>query len=121
MKFTTKVTGIGEMVEELINEGNLVIVFNDNAPPELMDVAVRHTPAELPQPVKAGDIVRFGENEYKVTAVGDEANHTLKNLGHCTFKFSGNPEVELPGQIELDGKGIVPDIKVDDIFEIEFV
>lgn len=29
---------------------------------------------------------------------------TLKELGHCTFKFTGKSEAEVPGQIELAGE-----------------
>lgn len=120
MKFTTTITGAGEMVDEFINDGNFIIVFNDNAPPELQETSVVHTSAEMPAEVKAGDIVRFGDQEYIVTSVGDEANHTLSTMGHCTFHFNGAKETELPGQIELQGNGVPPIINIGDKFEIEF-
>lgn len=120
MKFSTIVTGIGPFVEEFIKDGNFMIVFNDNAPPELKEMAVLHTQAEMPQEVKVGDIVRFGDQELIITGVGDEANHTLKTMGHCTFRFNGAKEPELPGQIELQADGIPPKVNVGDVFEIEF-
>ena len=48
-----------------------------------------------------------------MTAVGTEALMTLKELGHCTFKFTGRSEEEVPGQIELLGDH-KPEIEVGD-------
>lgn len=118
--YTTKIVDIGPLVDELAQEGCFLIVFNDNAPASLAEMAVLHTKCELEQDVKVGDTVVFGDKEYAVTAVGDEANHTLATMGHCSIKFTGLPEVELPGQIEVDGGGAVPAVKAGDVFEIRF-
>ena len=66
-----------------------------------------------------GDVVAIGDVSYIVTAVGEEANKTFSTMGHCTFKFTGKPEVELPGHIELSGEGL-PEIKIGDMLEIMF-
>ncbi|MDD2414141.1 MAG: PTS glucitol/sorbitol transporter subunit IIA [Eubacteriaceae bacterium] len=118
--YQSKVIEIGPLVEEMAQEGGFVIVFNEGAPDALAEMAVLHTKCEVTQDLKAGDVVRFGDNVYTITAVGDEANHTFSTMGHCSFKFTGHPEVELPGQIELDGCGVVPEIKAGDRFEIEY-
>lgn len=118
MDYRSTVTGIGDLVAEFIEQG-MLIVFNDNAPAELAEMAVQHTAASMDSDVHVGDVIILGDKEYVVTAVGTEANHTLKTMGHCTFKFSGNDEVELPGHIELEGDGM-PEIKVGDRFEIMF-
>lgn len=118
MDYKTTVTGIGELVAEFIEQG-MIIVFDDNAPAELAEMAVQHTKAAMDKDVQPGDVVVLGNKDYVVTAVGSEANHTLKTMGHCTFKFSGNDEVELPGHIELEGDGL-PEIKPGDHFEIMF-
>ncbi len=118
--FTSKITEIGPMVAELAEAGQFFIVFNDNAPAELAEMAVLHTPCDLERDVAIGDTVVFGDKEYRVTAVGDEVNHTLATMGHCTMKFTGLSEVELPGQLELDGQGIVPEVKPGDCFNITF-
>lgn len=116
MDFTTEITQIGEMVEEFLQE-KLLIVFDDNAPPGLAEIAVLHTKKELHKEVTIGDRVRFGELVYDVTAVGHEANKTLESMGHCSFSFTGEDQAKLPGQIELRGQGI-PDVKVGDSFQI---
>lgn len=118
MDFKTKVVGIGSMTEEFLEE-RILIVFNENAPAELAEISVQHTIAELAQDVKAGDVVILGENEYVVTAVGHEANSTLKSMGHCTFSFNGLDKPSLPGHIELAGETI-PSPKIGDVFEILF-
>lgn len=119
MDYKSTVTKIGPMVEEMAAEGNFIIVFNENAPESLAEMSVLHTACSLDQDVKVDDVVIFGNYEYVVTAVGDEANHTLRAMGHCSFKFSGNEKVDLPGQIELAGEGR-PQVKAGDHFEIMF-
>ncbi|MEA5002818.1 MAG: PTS glucitol/sorbitol transporter subunit IIA [Christensenella sp.] len=118
--FKTDVVDIGPLVQDLAEEGGFIIVFNDNAPAALAEMAVLHTKCELERDVAPGDQVILGNSAYRVTAVGAEANHTLASMGHCTLKFSGYADVELPGQMELDGGGIVPEIQVGDSFEIHF-
>jgi len=116
MDFTTEITQIGEMVEEFLKE-KLLIVFDDNAPPGLAEIAVLHTKKEFIREVKAGDTVRFGDVFYEVTAVGHEANKTLESMGHCSFCFTGEDQAKLPGQIELKGQGI-PAVTIGDPFQI---
>lgn len=119
MDFKTKVLKIGPLVEEMINEGDLLIVFGENAPDTLAEVAVIHTDCQLSRPVAPGDQVTVCDKTYTVTAVGEEANKTLAELGHCTLKFSGHPEVELPGQIEMKGDGF-PNLTIGGEFNILF-
>lgn len=118
MDYKSKVTGIGSMVSEFV-EQKILIVYNDNAPPELAEMAILHTIHSLDKDVSAGDVVILGNKEYVVTAVGDEANHTLRTLGHCTFSFHGSDTARIPGHIELDGDGM-PEVKEGDAFEILF-
>lgn len=118
MDYRTKVTAIGPLVGDFL-EQNMVIVFNDNAPAALAEIAVLHTITDFDKDVNVGDVVIFGKNEYVVTAVGEEANHTLRTSGHCTFSFEGSDSAKIPGHIELAGEGI-PEINVGDSFEILF-
>jgi PTS system glucitol/sorbitol-specific IIA component len=115
MKFKVQVVKIGELVEELLSE-NMLILFKSEAPDELAEISVLHTMDELRDDVAPGDIVKIGDIEYSVTAVGSEVNKTLRELGHCTFKFNGSREPDLPGVINLDGS--TPEIKIGDIISI---
>lgn len=112
MRYQAKVTEIGEMALEFL-EMDMLIIFNNNAPKELAEISVLHSIEEMEHEVEVGDTVQFGESTYIVTAVGGEANHTLKLLGHCSFKFTGKSEADLPGQIELKGSAL-PAITVGD-------
>lgn len=115
MKFEVEIIKIGDLVEELLLE-NILIIFKSEAPDELAEISVLHTMDDLKENVELGDTIKIGDIEYNVTAVGTEVNKTLRQLGHCTFKFNGSSEPDLPGVINLDG--CTPGIKVGDIISI---
>ena len=117
MKYRSKITGIGELAFELLEENDSLIIFNDNAPEELAEISFLHTISEFQEEIAVGDSILLGDQMYTVTAVGYEALHTLRELGHCTFRFSGKDHVELPGQIELKGEGR-PSMKIGDMIVI---
>lgn len=107
MKYNVTVTGLGDMAMEFLNpamEMQFVILFNDNAPAELAEMAILHTEGEMTEAPAAGDTMKIGEKTYRITAVGDEAIHTLKTLGHCTLAFSADDTPYRPGCIMLDGE-----------------
>ena len=116
MGYKATITEIGSMVKDFIGE-KMVIIFNDNAPDALRDMAVLHTIEEWDKDVCKGDKVIIGEKTYTVTAVGDEANETLRTMGHCTLVFNGADSAQLPGHIELAGDGM-PDLSVGTSIEI---
>ena len=107
MKYDVSVTGLGDMALAFLDpamEMRFVILFNDDAPAELAELAILHTKAELTEAPAPGDTMKIGEKTYKITAVGDEAIHTLKELGHCTLAFTADTEPYRPGCINLDGE-----------------
>ena len=57
--------------------------------------------------ILVGDTLSVGKQKYKVTRVGENANATIRESGHCTLLF--NAKGSMPGQIELEG-GIVPSL-----------
>ena len=107
MKYDVTVTELGDMALAFLDpamEMRFVILFNDDAPAELAELAILHTKAELTEAPAPGDTMKIGEKTYKITAVGDEAIHTLKELGHCTLAFTADTEPYRPGCINLDGE-----------------
>ncbi len=107
MKYDVTVTGLGDMALAFLDpamEMRFVILFNDDAPAELAELAILHTKAEMTEAPAPGDTMKIGEKTYKITAVGDEAIHTLKELGHCTLAFTADTEPYRPGCINLDGE-----------------
>ncbi|MDN5351871.1 MAG: glucitol/sorbitol system component, partial [Clostridiales bacterium] len=112
-----EIIAFGPLVEELL-ENDMMIIFNENAPAELAEISVLHTMGNLKAPIEKGDVLTIGEHVYRVTCVGEEANKTLDELGHCTLKFDGADEPDLPGTICLGGAG-VPEAKIGDIITIQ--
>lgn len=116
MKFNVEITTVGPMANDLLTAGDMVI-FEQCEMEALAEVCFMHTKGELKDNVAVGDKVVIGSDDYTVAAVGNEAQHTLATLGHCTFKFIDEPTTELPGQINLKGVD-VPVPKVGDIISI---
>lgn len=119
MNYKSKITGFGDMALEFLQE-NMLILFNDDAPIELAELSVLHEKQELTRDVCVGDIISLGDDDYIVTAIGDEAKETLKMLGHCCLVFGGMDQVELPGQVQLKGEKL-PDLKQGDYIQIKFM
>lgn len=113
MKYEVRVTGIGAEAFELLESCDCLIIFDDCAPAELAEISILHSSEEIKGDIKIGGSVTLGKNEYTITAIGDEAIKTLKEMGHCTLKFTGKSIVDLPGQIELQGEK-KPEIMVGD-------
>lgn len=107
IKYQSTVTSMGDLACEFLNEEcNFIIIFNENAPPELAEISVLHTISELKEDPCRGDKMIICGQEYTISAVGWEALNTLKELGHCTLSFNGLDEAGRPGMIELVGTPI---------------
>ena len=88
MKFNATITGMGP--EALVFLGpemdpQFVVIFNEDAPPELAELSILHTKSEINETPAVGDMLKLGKKMYTITAVGDEAAHTIATLGHCTL------------------------------------
>lgn len=55
--------------------------------------------------------LRIGDHDYLITAVGNEVNTNLKNLGHIAVRFTGDEAAELPGSLYVEKKEF-PNIKI---------
>ena len=93
MKFHCKITRWGDGALVFLDDpnANFIIIFNDDA--------------------VVGDTVIVCDKAFTITAIGDEALHTLRSLGHCTLSFKGGDTPERPGCIMLQGD--VPLVKDD--------
>lgn len=115
MAYRAIVTEIGPLVAEFRPE-NMLIVFGDNAPPELREMCACHDGGAPEKDIAVDDIIIFDGVEYLVTAVGEEANTTFRTMGHCTFSFTGEDTAKLPGHIEL--LGAIPELQPGSVIEI---
>ena len=113
MKFHCKITRWGDGALVFLDDPNtnFIILFNDDAPEELVEFSVLHTETEYSEDPAVGDTVIVCNKAFTITAIGDEALHTLRSLGHCTLSFKGGDTAERPGCIMLDGD--VPLVRED--------
>ncbi|WP_196593831.1 PTS glucitol/sorbitol transporter subunit IIA [Pectinatus sottacetonis] len=117
MKYSVKITNVGSMANDLLSAGDMII-FEQCEMEALAEVCFMHTKGILNTDIVIGDKVLIGSSAYIIAAVGNEAQHTLKTLGHCTFKFTDDMKPQLPGHINLKGNGL-PAPKIGDIISIE--
>lgn len=91
MKYCSKITGWGPDALFFLEDpdAQFMIIFNEDAPPELAEISVLHTKSGIYTEPENGDTVLLGDKVFEVTAVGEEARHTLRDLGHCTLCFKG--------------------------------
>ena len=101
--YENKVKALGSCVDEFKDE-KMFIMFGDNAPEELRDYCYSVDVHPVNGTIRAGQIFQVGDSAYRITAVGEEAPVTLAGLGHCTVKFTGQTDVELPGTIYVEDK-----------------
>lgn len=122
LKYHAVITGWGDEALRFLEdpEANFIILFNDDVPPELAEVSVLHTKEELFEMPSRGDSVIIGDKVFEITAVGEKAKTTLKDLGHCTFVFKGKDTPDRPGCIMLQGDKplLKSDIQVENTIEI---
>ena len=105
MKFHCKITRWGDGALVFLDDpnANFIIIFNDDAPEEVVEFSVLHTEAGCSEDPAVGDTVIVCGKQFTITAIGDEAIHTLRSLGHCTLSFKGGTAAERPGCIMLQG------------------
>ena len=115
--FRCAVTKLGEDAEEMIAGGTMVL-FGEEAlscydSPELASICVMH---DFPKPpyfhVTCGSVLRVGELEMEVLAVGQAVDHNLKNYGHTTIQMlrEGQECPLKPGDIQVRYHG-TPEVK----------
>ena len=114
--YENKVKAMGECAREFMEE-NMFVIFGDNAPPEIKDYCYWVDVTPLQGTIAAGQTLKIDGQSYRITAVGDEAPVTLAGLGHCTFNFSGQTQVDLPGTVYVERQP-VPVLNVGTVIQI---
>jgi PTS system glucitol/sorbitol-specific IIA component len=98
--FRTRVTKIGPEALELV-EGAILILFPDDAPPELAEVAVLHRVENAPteEGPAVGAQLKIGDVSARLTAIGDHAWKKIADIGHVVIYFNGADVTPRPGEI----------------------
>ncbi|ULR33132.1 PTS glucitol/sorbitol transporter subunit IIA [Dickeya fangzhongdai] len=100
------IRAIGHEAEAMRQE-NRLILFSDRVPPELGAYCLLHQDGEWHRPLAVNQQLELDGKSYVITAVGDIANHNLRELGHITLLFDGGAAAELPGAVHV--RGNIPD------------
>lgn len=116
VKYETKILEVGSEARGF-KDINMAILFGDEAPDALRSSCFIIKVNKILEPIKAGDIMTFGDQAYKITAVGNEVNTNLGNLGHTAVVFDGSTTPKLAGSLYLEGKPY-PDLDVDTEIQI---
>ncbi len=114
--YKTVITNIGKNAKEFFSH-NMFITFKGNAPEELIDYCFVHDENSLYKEIHEDDILKIDGEAFKITAVGQAVNPNLKDLGHITFKFSGEKEANIAGTLFIENRKI-PSIEVGSVIEI---
>ncbi|MBF0777928.1 PTS glucitol/sorbitol transporter subunit IIA [Streptococcus cuniculi] len=94
-----KVVEIGEMVPAF-EEEMLIVLFGEQAPPELRAICVVHDyQASKDDVLQVGTKIRMGGQEYTLTKVGGAANANFAELGHVSIYFRQGENDILPGAV----------------------
>ena len=104
VKYESTITAVGKLAHEFLDNNNSVIILNEGIHPNLADMVVEHTVSELSADIEVGDKLKIGNTDFKVMKVGDIANKTIREEGHCTLVI--NADGTMPGQIIV--KGVMP-------------
>lgn len=107
VKFEAKVTTIGPFTQEFLDH-NIIVLFGENAPDELIEFSVIHDGKTVHAPVVVGDVIQINDEQFSILAVGEVANDNFKNLGHLVLKFNGETEVEMPGDVCVEERPLPP-------------
>lgn len=99
VKYEAKITEVGRMAQEFLDNNSSFILMDAGKHPNLADTVVQHTESELKEDIVVGDILKVGRTEMKILKVGDAVNKNMREIGHCTVVVNG--EATLPGQIAV--------------------
>ena len=103
--YENEIKELGSSVDEFAG-GNMFIIFWENAPAELRDYCYLVIVNPINGTIAAGQILKIDDQEYKITAVGEEAPVTLAGLGHMTINMSGKTKAELPGTLYTEAADV---------------
>lgn len=106
--YETQVQDIGAEAKEFA-EIKMLILFGNEAPDALRSSCYIIAVNPLQGTIVPGMILKIDDHEYQITAVGNEVQRNLGNLGHIAISLTGKQTAELPGTLYVEN-GNYPDI-----------
>lgn len=116
VKYETTILEVGSEARGF-KDINMAILFGDEAPDALRSSCFIIKVNQILEPIKPGDVMMFGDQTYAITAVGNEVNTNLGNLGHTAIVFDGAATPELAGSLYLEQKPY-PDLDVGTVIKV---
>ena len=95
--YQTTITRIGQSAADALSD-KMLITFREGAPADIEEFCFIHCHGEMNGELKAGSQLELGDARYAVTA-----GQNLRELGHITLRFDGQPQAEYPGTVHVDG------------------
>lgn len=112
VKYEVTITGVGRDAVHFLDTNSSFILMDEKIRPNLKDMVVEHTVAELQGEIAVGDKLQVGSSEFTVTKVGENVAKDLREGGHCTVVV--NKEGSMPGQVSVKGK-IPPRLRIGNV------
>ena len=100
--YQTTIPRIGQSAADALSD-QMLITFREGAPADIEEFCFIHCHGELHGALKAGSQLELGDTRYAVTAVGDVAEQNLRELGHISLRFDGQPQAEYAGTVHVEG------------------
>ncbi len=97
VKYESKITAVGKMAQEFLDNNSSFILMDEGKHPNLADMVVQHTVGELKEDIAEGDVIKVGRTEMKVIKVGSDVSKNVREEGHCTVVV--NSDGTMPGQV----------------------
>ena len=111
VKYEVKVTAVGKDARAFLDSNKSFILMDEKFKPNLADMVLQHTVAEVTADIVEGDKLQVGKTEFTIEKVGSAVNKNLRNGGHCTIVING--KATMPGQIAVKGN-IMPRLQSGD-------
>jgi len=100
--FETRVTGIGAKASEFITDNNMMILFGEGAPKDLVEYCYIIPMEKITGNIVPGGTFIVDNQTFAITAVGDVVKQNLETLGHITIAFDGEVSANLPGTLHVE-------------------
>lgn len=102
MIYLATIDRIGPCVASGLDE-NMLITFLHNGPADCLEYAIALSPSfiDTRNAIAPGDNLRIGEQEWHISATGEEAMQSLSELGHLTLIFDGATTSRHRGAVHL--------------------
>ncbi|GAJ26577.1 PTS system, glucitol/sorbitol-specific IIA component [Liquorilactobacillus sucicola DSM 21376 = JCM 15457] len=114
--YKTKVNEVGSEAKGF-RDIQMLILFGNEAPDALRSSCYIIDVNRVDENITTGMLLAIDGKKYKITAVGNEVQNNLTNLGHIAISFTGTTVAELPGTLYVE-KGDYPELNVNTQIEI---